>query len=80
MKLLTATPEVISAGTYNLKMIMTTGDARIQYESHSDGEGFTDSSESVKAADFEGTIKLPKGRVQSLITGDATVYLNLINY
>ena len=71
MKLLTATPQPITPGYYNIKMDMSSGDARIQWKLEVDT--FQDVPDSIKTASTGFTVQLPNCIVQSLITGDATV-------
>lgn len=75
-KLLTAVPINVSAGTYNLKMDMSSGDARLQYSV--DNEDFTDIIDSVQTSNSSVAIELPGCRLQSVITGDANVYLTMV--
>ncbi len=77
MELLTATPARMANGTYNVKMDMSSGDARLQWRV---GKiiTFQDIPDTVKTASAGFTLDLPNCTVQSLITGDATVQISLV--
>ena len=76
-KLLTAVPISFPAGRHNVKMVMTSGDARIQWAV--DGVTFSDVPGTVKTADDGFSIDLPNCRIQSVITGDAVVDINKVS-
>ena len=74
--LLTAVPEEISGGKLNIDMDMTTGDARVQLSIN--GRPFKDIESSVKTAGANFNISVPSCRIQSVITGDATVEMTRV--
>lgn len=77
MFLLTGIPVGIDSGTYNVKMDMSSGDALIQWQIQP-AAAFQDVPESVQTSSTGFTLDLPNCKVQSLITGDATVELNVV--
>lgn len=74
--LLTAEPQSIGAGTYNVLMVMSSGDAKLQYST--DSLAFTDIPDSTKTASTGIELSLPSCRIQSVITGDAQVSISQI--
>ena len=74
--LVTATPLPLGSGTYNLKYVMTSGDARLQWSV--DNEDFEDVPDSVQTSTTGKTVELPSCRVQSLLTGDATLAITKV--
>ena len=65
-------------GSYNFKVVSTTGDVKLQYRVSD--EGFTD----IEGATFTGatdtgvTVDLPSCILKAVITGDGVAHLNLI--
>ena len=76
MKLLTSTPVSKAAGTYNILMVMSSGDAKLQYST--DELTFTDIPTSTKTASTGFEIDLPSCQIQSVITGDAEVSISQV--
>ena len=64
-------PQPFGTGIKNIDMRMSSGDARLQISV--DGSAFADIADTVKTADSNFNITIPKCRIQAVITGDATV-------
>ena len=77
MLLATGVEQRLASGTYNVKMDMTTGDARLEWKINEDA--FQDVPDSVKTADAGFTVTLPGCVIKSTITGDAVVNLTLVS-
>jgi len=74
--LISETPLGLGSGTYNLKYVMASGDARLQWSV--DNEDFTDVPDSVQTSTTGKTVDLPSCRVQSVLTGDATLAITKV--
>jgi hypothetical protein len=77
MQLLTATPVIVRAGEYNMYTAMSSGTSKLQY--NIEGAGFIDIPDTSKTASEGINVTLPNCTVQSVLTGDATLYLNTID-
>ena len=76
MKLLTGVENMVPAGKHNLKVVIGTGTAVLQYEV--DGEGFLDVPDTSVSASTGLSVDLPNCTVKTTLTGDAQVWLNLV--
>ena len=75
-QLLTGVANGVSRGRYCVKMIMTTGDARLSWQVGS--EAFADIPDTIKTATTGFEVVLPSCQLKSVITGDAVVSITLI--
>jgi len=69
-------PESIAAGTYNVLMVMSSGDAKLQYST--DSLAFTDIPDSTQTSSTGFELDLPSCRIQSVITGDGQVSISQV--
>ena len=77
MQLLTATPVTVRAGLYNIYTAMSSGTSKLQY--NIEGAGFIDIPDTPKTQSAGIDLTLSNCSVQSILTGDATLYLNTID-
>ena len=73
-KLASEAPLNVSSGTYNLKVVPNAGTAKLQFSVQNEA------MQDIPDATTSGTVLLPSCKVQSVITGDAELYLNKIDH
>ena len=76
-QLLTGVETVRSAGTHNLKIVIGTGTAVLQYQVTT--EGFLDVPNTSVSASTGVNVELPKCKVKAVLTGDAAVYISKVH-
>ncbi len=77
-KLLTGVEKSVGQGTYNLRIVSTSGDAKLQYKVADEAYGDIPDAVFTGATDTGLDLDLPSCFVKSTITGDGVVHLNLI--
>jgi len=74
--LITETPISIASGLHNLEYDISSGTAKLQYSANN--KPFKDVPNTDKTATTGINVRLPSCRIQSVLTGDATLFISTI--